>query len=186
VLDRLSNANLKVAPKKCHFFQKQVKFLGHLVSGEGISTDPAKVDSVRNWPPLKTVHDVRSFLGTCSYYRRFIPSFSDTARPLNKLTEKTAKFVWTDECESSFNSLKDKLTQAPILAYPCIQSPVFGKSGISWVLHLNWHWTTYQAQHLVGLYGTQIRLQKQLCRQYTIYTSSNEDLIKQTPSVAQK
>jgi hypothetical protein len=53
VLDRLSNANLKVAPKKCHFFQKQVKFLGHLVSGEGISTDPAKVDSVRNWPLSK-------------------------------------------------------------------------------------------------------------------------------------
>jgi hypothetical protein len=123
VLDRLSNANLKVAPKKCHFFQKQVKFLAHLVSGEGISTDPAKVDSVRNWPPLKTVHDVRSFLGTCSYYRRFIPSFSDTARPLNKLYEKTAKFLWTDECESSFNSLKYKLTQAPILAYPCIQKP---------------------------------------------------------------
>jgi hypothetical protein len=56
-------------------------------------------------------------------YTRFIPSFSDTARPLNKLTEKTAKFLWTDECESSFNSLKDKLTQAPILAYPCIQKP---------------------------------------------------------------
>jgi hypothetical protein len=60
------------------------------------------------------------------------------------------------------------------------------KSGISWVLLLNWHWTTYQAQHLVGIYGTQIRLQKQLCRRYTIYTSSNEDLLKQTPSVAQK
>lgn len=59
-------------------------------------------------------------MGTCFYYRRFIPSFSDIARPLNKLTEKTTKLLWTDESESSFNSLKDKLTQAPILVYPCI------------------------------------------------------------------
>lgn len=123
VLERIAQAGLKISPKKCHFFQKQVKFLGHIVSEDGVSTDPQKVECVSNWPQPRTVHDVRSFLGTCSYYRRFIPLFSDLARPLNKLTEKGAKFVWTNDCENSFQILKEKLTQSPVLAYPCMNKP---------------------------------------------------------------
>ena len=110
VLDRIARTGLKISPKKCNLFQKKVQFLGHIVSSEGIATDPEKVECVKNWPPLKSVHQVRSFLGTCSYYRRHNSSFSDIARPLNKLTEKGAEFIWTDECENAFQTLKEKLT----------------------------------------------------------------------------
>ena len=91
VLQRLKGAGLKISPKKCDFFKDQVVFLGHVVSQEGISTSPDKVSAIKEWPVPKTVTDVRSFLGTCSYYRRFIKWFTDIARPLHKLTEKTKK-----------------------------------------------------------------------------------------------
>ena len=84
VLQRLKGAGLKMSPKKCDFFKDQVVFLGHVVSQEGISESPDKVSAIKEWP-------VRSFLGTCSYYRRFIKWFTDIARPLHKLTEKTKK-----------------------------------------------------------------------------------------------
>lgn len=123
VLERITKAGLKISPQKCSLFQKQVKFLGHLVSKDGIATDPEKINCVKNWPQLKSVHDVRSFLGTCSYYRRYISKFSDIARPLNKLTEKHAKFEWNEECQTAFETLKEKLTQAPVLAYPNMEKP---------------------------------------------------------------
>lgn len=72
VLDRIAAQGLKVAPKKCSFFQNKVSFLGHIVSHEGIAADPEKIESVKMWPIPKTITDVRSFLGTCSYYRKFI------------------------------------------------------------------------------------------------------------------
>ena len=91
VLQRLKGAGLKISPKKCDFFKDQVVFLGHVVSQDGISTSPDKVSAIKEWPVPKTVTDVRSFLGTCSYYRRFIKWFTEIARPLHKLTEKTEK-----------------------------------------------------------------------------------------------
>ena len=118
VLDRIGKAGLKIAPKKCQFFQEKVTFLGHVVSKDGISTDPSKIDAVKEWPVPRNVHDVRSFLGTCSYYRKFIRGFADIARPLHRLTEKQARFEWTQECQIAFNTLRDRMTTAPILSYP--------------------------------------------------------------------
>lgn len=118
VLNCIADAGLKVSAKKCHFFQEEVIFLGHKVSRVGIATDPSKSEAVTKWPTPQTVHDVRSFLGTCSYYRRFIKGFADIARPLHKLTEKLNKFQWTTECEDAFQKLKTKLVSAPILGYP--------------------------------------------------------------------
>ncbi|CAC5360975.1 unnamed protein product [Mytilus coruscus] len=108
VLDRIGKAGLKIAPKKCQFFQEKVTFLVHVVSKDGISTDPSKIDAVKEWPVPRNVHDVRSFLGTCSYYRRFIRGFADIARPLHKLTEKQARFEWTQECQIAFKTLRDR------------------------------------------------------------------------------
>ena len=118
ILERLTHANLKLKPSKCTLFQKEIKFLGHVVSESGITTDPEKISDVRDWPIPTTAKQVRSFLGLCSYYRRFVQSFAKIARPLHRLCEKQTKFEWTEECTQSFETLKSQLTTAPILAYP--------------------------------------------------------------------
>ncbi|MES9883150.1 MAG: reverse transcriptase domain-containing protein, partial [Sedimenticola sp.] len=120
VLTRISNAGLKVSPKKCHFFQKEIHFLGHVVSETGISTDPEKTAAVQNWPQPKTVKQVRSFLGFCSYYRRYVKGFAQIAQPLHKLIQKGETFKWTEQCATAFTQLKQTLTSPPILAFPII------------------------------------------------------------------
>ncbi|GBM77913.1 Transposon Ty3-I Gag-Pol polyprotein, partial [Araneus ventricosus] len=97
---------------------KEVTYLGHVISAEGVKTDPGKIKAVVDWPRPDKIHDLRSFLGLCTYYRRFVKNFSTIARPLHKLTEAKSNFNWTDECEKSFNSLKQALTSSPILTYP--------------------------------------------------------------------
>lgn len=118
VLDRLTAAHLKLKPSKCHLLQKRVLFLGHVVSAEGIATDPEKVVAVRDWPTPTKVKEVRAFIGLSSYYRKFVPDLARIARPLHALTKKGAKFLWTDGCEAAFRQLKRRLTEAPVLALP--------------------------------------------------------------------
>ena len=118
VFDRLRSAKLKLKPNKCTLFRKSVSFLGHLVSENGVQTDPAKVDKVKNWSPPNCVKEVRAFLGLCSYYRRFIEGYSKIAAPLHRLTEKKREFIWSQECQEAFSTLKSQLTSAPVLAFP--------------------------------------------------------------------
>ena len=118
VFQRLKEANLKLSPKKCNFLKKEVKYLGHIVSESGVSTDPSKIQAVRDWPIPKNIKEVRGFLGLTSYYRKCILKYADRAKPLHKITEKNQKFVWTEDCRYSFEELKKALTRAPILAYP--------------------------------------------------------------------
>ena len=118
VLARLSQSGLKVAPKKCHFFRPSVVFLGHIVSSQGLATDPSKTQCIVDWPQPKNVKEVRQFTGLCAYYRRYVKNFAQIARPLHKLTEKDRPFSWTEECTTAFNELKRLLTSSPILAYP--------------------------------------------------------------------
>ena len=112
VFDRLRSAGLKLNSKKCKIF------LGHVVSEAGISTDPSKISVVRDWPRPASVKEVRSFVGFCSYYKKFIQNFSGIAKPLLRLTEHGVKFEWSDECEIAFNRLKCAMISAPVLAYP--------------------------------------------------------------------
>ncbi|GBN40028.1 Retrovirus-related Pol polyprotein from transposon 297 [Araneus ventricosus] len=118
VFQRLQKANLKLSPKKCRFFRKEVSYLGHIISADGVKADPEKTKAVVDWPRPETVHDLRSFLGLCTNYRRFVRNFSAIARPLHKLTEDRSNFNWTEECEKSFNSLKQALITSPVLTYP--------------------------------------------------------------------
>ncbi|GFW28490.1 retrovirus-related Pol polyprotein from transposon 17.6 [Trichonephila clavipes] len=118
VLQKLKEANLKLSSSKCHLFRREVTYLGHIISAEGVRTDPDKISAVKDWNCPSDVHQLRSFLGLCTYYRKFVKNFSTIARPLHKLTEAKQKFIWTFDCNNDFNKLKDALTSAPILAYP--------------------------------------------------------------------
>jgi len=96
----------------------RVSFLGHVVSKKGISVDPSKIQAVKDWPTPKSVIEIRSFIGLAGYYRRFVQDFSKIAAPLTKLTRKGEKYIWTEECASAFEELKNKLISAPILKKP--------------------------------------------------------------------
>ncbi|GBM33373.1 Retrovirus-related Pol polyprotein from transposon 297, partial [Araneus ventricosus] len=111
-------ANLKLSPKKCRFFRNEVSYLEHIISEDGVKTDPEKTKAVVGWPRPEAVHDLRSFLGLYTYYHRFVRNFSAIARSLHKLTEARSNFNSTEECEKSFNSLKQALITSPVLTYP--------------------------------------------------------------------
>jgi len=100
-----------------------VSFLGHVISRGGIVVDPFKVEAVMSWESPKSVFEIRSFLGSTSYYHRFIEGFSKLALPFTKLTRKGQAFVWDAQCESSFHTLKERLVTAPILVLPDLSEP---------------------------------------------------------------
>ena len=123
VLSRFRDANLKLKPSKCHFLHTQVRFLGHVVSKDGILPDPSNTNRVLDWPTPRNASEVRSFLGLCSYYRRFVKNFAHCAAPLHRLTQRDVPFDWTTECEDAFTSLRDALIHAPVMAYPDVTKP---------------------------------------------------------------
>ena len=123
VLERVEQAGLKLKPAKCRFARQEVEYLGHLVTPQGLMTNDRLVFAVQDFPRPENVHDVRRFLGLASYYRRFIPHFSRIAQPLHALTCKEATFMWTEECQAAMDLLKDRLTSAPVLAYPSFTKP---------------------------------------------------------------
>jgi len=97
---------------------EKVHFLGHVISAEGVSVDPAKIAAIVEWPKPTNITEVRSFLGLAGYYRRFVKDFSKIAAPLTQLLRKNHNFEWTKECEASFQELKQKLVTAPVLVIP--------------------------------------------------------------------
>ena len=118
VLQLLRENQLYAKLSKCEFWLQEVKFLGHVVSANGISVDPSKVEVILKWETPRNVFEVRSYLGLVGYYRRYIPDFSREAAPLTKLTRKDVKFEWNDACERAFKELKQRLTTAHILIIP--------------------------------------------------------------------
>lgn len=118
VLSRLRQVGLKLKPSKCELLKTSVEFLGHVVSANGVSVDPKKVDKVLTWPEPANLTNVRSFIGLCAYYRRFIPDFSTLAKPLYLLMQNNHSFVWGDEQKAAMSAFKERLISAPILGYP--------------------------------------------------------------------
>ncbi|KAK5802736.1 hypothetical protein PVK06_030354 [Gossypium arboreum] len=118
VLQVLREKQLYAKFSKCEFWLKEVTFLGHVVSAEGIKVDPRKIEAILEWKPPKSVTEIRSFLGLAGYYRRFVEGFSVMAAPLTKLIRKGAPFVWTDKQQEAFEKLKKVLTEAPVLIQP--------------------------------------------------------------------
>ncbi|CAM9820770.1 unnamed protein product, partial [Heterosigma akashiwo] len=120
IFRRLNVANLKLKLPKCWFGADQLPFLGHIASREGLKPDPKKIEAVRRLRRPGSKKQVRSLLGLASYYRQFVPGFASMASPLYQLLKKEAPrtIQWTDDCEWSFQTLKDSLTSAPTLALP--------------------------------------------------------------------
>lgn len=102
VMDRLAKAGLKLKPKKCHFLRKKINFLGHVVSKEGIQTDPEKTKAIDQIRIPSFVKEVRSFLGLACYYRKFVKDYSKIAKPLYDLTKQDKEWLWTDDCQRAF------------------------------------------------------------------------------------
>ena len=118
LFERLRSTDLKLKEVKCNFLKKHIQYLGHIVSGEGITPLPEKLESIQKMLPPKTPKDVKQFLGLIGYYRKCVPRFSDLARPVNALTRKNVEFELTLVCQESFDLLKTSLMTEPILTYP--------------------------------------------------------------------
>ena len=118
IFDRLNSHNLKLNPKKCNFFQTDIKFLGHIISKDGIRVDPGKVEVLKNHSIPQNKKQLKSFLGLANYYRKYITDVAKIMEPLNKLLRKNVVYTWCEKCDLSFNILKTSLTSAPILGFP--------------------------------------------------------------------
>lgn len=138
VLTHLKEYGLKLSAEKCRFFQSSVRYLGHIVSQNGVETDPEKIKALKTWPKPRNLKELRSFLRFCGYYRRFIKDFSQIVKPLNVLTAgypptrkgknrvNSAQYhdpkemfgeCWTDSCQQAFNTIIEKVTSAPLLGF---------------------------------------------------------------------
>lgn len=118
VLERLRKVNLKLNPEKCKFLKKDILYLGHLVSENGVLPDPAKVEILQKYPVPTNTDEVKRFVAFCNYYRKFIKNFAEITYPLNKLTRKYETFIWTNECQKAFETLKHSLITPPVLEFP--------------------------------------------------------------------
>ena len=123
VFSRLQEAGLKMKCSKCDFFKSKIHYLGHLISPEGISPLPNKLDCIKHMPPLKDMKEIKQFLGLTGYYRKFIPRFADIFRPLTTLMKKDRKFEWTSAFQKSFELLKETLCGEPVLKYADTSKP---------------------------------------------------------------
>ncbi|CAN6338981.1 unnamed protein product [Urochloa humidicola] len=123
VFDLLKEHQFKVRLSKCSFAKQELKYLGHVISAQGVSTDPSKLVTVQKWPTPTSVKELRGFLGLAGYYRRFVRNFGMIAKPLTDLLKKGQMFVWTPMTEQAFQILKQALISAPVLALPNFQSP---------------------------------------------------------------
>ncbi|WVZ53038.1 hypothetical protein U9M48_004029 [Paspalum notatum var. saurae] len=153
VLELLQKDQWKVKLSKCTFATQQIAYLGHLISSQGVATDPSKISAVANWPTPTSGKELRSFLGLAGYYRRFVRHFGVIARPLNDLLKKGALFVWTSQHDGAFQALKEALITAPVLALPnfsvpfCIETDASGV-GVGAVLMQQGHPLAYLSKAL--------------------------------------
>ena len=129
VFEKLAKAGLKLKPSKCEFFCSSLKYLGHIVSKNGIATDPTQIEAIHNWPRPKTVTDIRSFVGFMNYYRKFIKGYAKKPRPLHELTSgdnakcKSQQVDWNIRCNDSFEALKSICSECPVLSYADYTKP---------------------------------------------------------------
>lgn len=125
IFAKLEKAGLKLKESKCNFFKTQIQYLGHIVSAEGIKPLPEKCQAIDEMPAPRNVKEVQIFMGIAGYYQKFVPRFSDIARPITELTKKAIVFLWQPKCQVSFEMLKEFLMDEPILIYPDPNKPYY-------------------------------------------------------------
>ena len=123
VFIRLAQNNLKLKPKKCHFFKDRIDYLGFIVSKDGLLPQPDKISAIEHMSTPANKRDIQVFLGMVGYYRRFISDFSKIAQPLFHLLKHEVPFIWSNDCKVSFDLLRKALISAPVLAYPNFELP---------------------------------------------------------------
>lgn len=125
VFDRIRAANFLLAPKKCTLFAQRLEYLGHVISSEGVATNPQKTAKVRDWPVPKDKAQLNSFLRLAQYYSQFVKDFATIAAPLNALMQKAREFTWSPEAQHAFDALRTALCSTPVLSYPDPQGGPF-------------------------------------------------------------
>lgn len=117
VFEVLKRNKLYVKRNKCEFGRKQIKYLGHVISSQGVAVDSTKIKAMTEWPTPRNIKALRGFLGLTGYYRRFVKNYGVISKPLTQLLKKGG-FMWNDKAEESFNKLKKAMTETPVLALP--------------------------------------------------------------------
>jgi len=119
VFRKIKEAGLRINPEKCQLLKREVKYLGHIIDKNGVRTDPSKIEAIKTFTRPKCVKNLRSFLGICNYYRRFIEGYAQKARTLEELCGMNSpKLLWTEGCERAFSEMKEALTRTPVLGFP--------------------------------------------------------------------
>jgi hypothetical protein len=145
ILEKAQEYDLYFKAKKCEFRKPRIEYLGLVVEEGKLAMDPAKLKGILDWPAPKTVKEVQSFLGFGNFYRCFVKGFSHLAHPLNDLLKKDKKFVWSEECQESFDQLKKRFTEEPVLMMPDhlkpfqiqVDSSLFATGGILSQMDIN-------------------------------------------------
>lgn len=117
ILERIRMHKLKLKPSKCIFGAESIKFLGHIISGNGIAMDKSRFDKILSFPRPKNTEAVQRFHGLCNYNRKYIANFADIAKPLTPLMGKPSDFKWTQDAQDAFEKLKQALVSPPILVH---------------------------------------------------------------------
>ena len=123
VFDRLREAGLRLKPSKCSFAKTEIKLLGYIISKNGITSDPEKVEAIANLKPPETKREVKSFLGMAGYYRQCVPDYAKHAAPLVKLTRNNQTWEWSEEQQNAFDTLKNLWCSQYVLAHPDPSKP---------------------------------------------------------------
>jgi hypothetical protein len=149
----LHDNQFKVKLSKCSFAQQTLHYLGHVISPNGVATNPSKIQDVKQWPSPQSIKELRSFWGLAGYYRRFVKNFDMIAKPLTDLLKKGAVFLWTDICEQAFQLLIQSLISATVLALPNFEQLFVvetnaSDTGIGAVLHQGGHPIAYVSKAL--------------------------------------
>ena len=132
VLEVFKENKLKINIEKCHFLQTEVDVLGRKLNTQGLSPMESKITAIKKWEAPSSLHELRSFLGAIGYYRDFIPKYAQITSPLCKLLKKNTKYVWNKEQQESFELLKEKLINAPILKFPLFDKPFIIRTDASY------------------------------------------------------
>ena len=185
VFSPLREAGLKMKWSKCDFFKSEIHYPEHLISPEGISPLPNKLDCIQHMPVPKNMKEIKQFLGLTGYYRKFVPRFADISRPLTTLMKKGKKFEWTPACQKSFDLLKETLCGEPVLKYADTSKPYtlytdaskFGWAGVltqsyTTVIDGKSNTTDHQVAFVSGLFrGSQLNWATLIKEAFAIYMS---------------